>query len=82
MVWVYWKSIDEWGDAIWDWVDSTGQKGGVLTVYELVEGEEVSGREWEGMEEDFLKRVLQGLVKRGKAALFSAGEGGLGVKFF
>jgi len=41
----------------------------------------VKGREWEGMEEGMLRRVLGVLVKRGKAQVFGEGEGG-GVKFF
>lgn len=64
---------------MYGWVEETGQKGAVLTVYELREGE----RSWKGMEEGMLRKVLQVLVKRGKAQLFSGvGDGGDGVKFF
>lgn len=82
-VWVWWKSASEWADLIYAWVDSTGQKGAVLTVYEL--REEGSGKGWVGMEEGMLRRVLRVLVKRGRAQVFNsggAGDGGEGVKFF
>lgn len=39
VVWIYWRTPEEWGALIEAWVDSTGQKGTVLTLYELVEGE-------------------------------------------
>lgn len=39
VVWVYWRTPEEWGALIEAWVDGTGQKGTVLTLYELVEGE-------------------------------------------
>lgn len=83
-VWVYWRTLAEWADLIYGWVDETGQKGAVLTVYELREGEAVlanGGREWVGIEEDFLRRVLSVLVKRGRAQVFGQDEGA-GVKFF
>lgn len=58
------------------WVEGTGQKGAVLTVYELRE----TG-EWRGMEEVMLRKVLGLLTKKGKAAVFAVGDGE-GVKFF
>lgn len=84
VAYVFWKNLEEWGQAIWDWVDETGQKNTVLTLYEITEGEMARGREWEGMEEELLKRVLGSLVKRGKAQVFSGTDGaeGMGVKFF
>ena len=80
--WVWWRSAGEWADSVYEWVvEVTGQRGAVLTVWELRAGEGVKGREWEGMEEGMLRRVLGVLVKRGKAQVFGEGEGG-GVKFF
>ncbi|KAL1586986.1 hypothetical protein WHR41_03989 [Cladosporium halotolerans] len=80
-VWIYWRSLAEWADLIYGWVDETGQKGSVLTVYELREGEAVGGKEWVGMEEEMLRRVLGVLVKKGRAQIFGQEEGA-GVKFF
>ena len=39
MAWIWWRRPEEWADIIADWVESTGQRGSVLTVYELVDGE-------------------------------------------
>jgi len=37
--WVYWRRPEEWGSLVQEWVEETGQKGSVLTLYEIVEGE-------------------------------------------
>lgn len=66
---------------IYGWVDETGQKGSVLTVYELREGEAIGSKEWVGMEEEMLRKVLGVLVKKGKAQVFGLDESA-GVKFF
>lgn len=79
---VWWKSASEWADEIYGWVDGTGQKGGVLTIYELRDEEE-GRRSWAGMDEGMLRKVLNVLVKRGRAQIFAAqGGDGEGVKFF
>lgn len=36
---VYWRSAEEWAEAIYQWIDATGQKGSVLTLYEISEGD-------------------------------------------
>ncbi|CAO1605199.1 MAG: hypothetical protein LQ349_001464 [Xanthoria aureola] len=79
--WVWWKKPDEWADVIAAWVDRTGQKGVVLTFWELLNGDVVKREEWLGMENEVLTRCLAGLVKRGKAQVFGE-EGEKGVKFF
>ncbi|KAH6618049.1 ESCRT-II complex subunit-domain-containing protein [Chaetomium sp. MPI-SDFR-AT-0129] len=81
IVWVYWRTPEEWASLVEGWVDSTGQKGGVLTVYELVEGDGTRGTEFHGMDQDLLLKALNVLVKRGKAQIFGQ-EDSLGVKFF
>ncbi|GAB7348539.1 hypothetical protein MBLNU459_g6933t1 [Dothideomycetes sp. NU459] len=79
--WIWWRRPDEWAEMIHAWVDGTGQKGSVLTVYELRESDAVQGQDWIGMDEDLLRRCLDVLVKRGKAQVFGDAEGA-GVKFF
>ncbi|KAK6006560.1 hypothetical protein QM012_006970 [Aureobasidium pullulans] len=79
--WVWWKSASEWADEIAGWVDETGQKGVVLTIYELRESEAVERQEWVGMDEDMLRRCLDVLVKKGRAQVFGQADGS-GVKFF
>lgn len=41
--WIYWKTPDEWAREVEAWVDETAQKGTVLTLYELTEGEDTRG---------------------------------------
>ncbi|KAL4874344.1 ESCRT-II complex subunit-domain-containing protein [Aspergillus karnatakaensis] len=81
VVWIWWKRPEEWAGIIADWVESTGQKNVVLTVYELLEGEATASQEWHGMDTDVMMRSLNILVKQGKAQVFGS-EGQEGVKFF
>ncbi|TKA62324.1 hypothetical protein B0A49_09007 [Cryomyces minteri] len=78
---IYYRTPAEWADLLLGWVESTGQRGAVLTLYELVQGDAVSGMEWEGLDQDVLLKALGVLVKRGRAQVFG-GEGSEGVKFF
>lgn len=80
-VWIYWRRPEEWAEMLERWVEGTGQKGAVLTLYELVESDAVRREEWAGMEGDMLRKSLNVLVKRGRAQVFGQGED-LGVKFF
>lgn len=43
VVFLYWRKPEEWAGLVESYVEETGQKGSVLTVYELVEGEGTSG---------------------------------------
>ncbi|KAI4188621.1 MAG: hypothetical protein L6R41_001999 [Letrouitia leprolyta] len=79
--WIWWRRPEEWAEVIDGWVERTGQKGLVLTFWELVNGEAVKGEEWVGMEEEVLERSLGVLFKKGKAQVFGE-EGEKGVKFF
>ncbi|KAL7622306.1 hypothetical protein AAE478_007810 [Parahypoxylon ruwenzoriense] len=79
--WVHWRTPEEWAEMIENWVDETAQKGAVLTLYELTEGEGTRGTEFYGLDPDLLQKALQVLVKRGKAQIFGQ-EDQQGVKFF
>ncbi|KAI1777051.1 ESCRT-II complex, vps25 subunit [Hypoxylon cercidicola] len=79
--WVYWRTLEEWAGLVEDWVEDTAQKGTVLTLYELTEGEGTRGTEFHGLDPDLLQKALQVLVKRGKAQIFGQ-EDQQGVKFF
>ena len=43
VVWIYWRTPEEWAALVEAWVDETAQKGTVLTLYELTEGEGTRG---------------------------------------
>jgi ESCRT-II complex subunit VPS25 len=80
-VWVWWRKPEEWADIIYAWVEGTGQKGSVLTVWEISQGDGSRGSELHGLDAEVVNKSLQVLVKRGKAQIFGEGEG-KGVKFF
>lgn len=43
VVFIYWRKPEEWAAVVEGYVEETGQKGSVLTVYELTEGEGTRG---------------------------------------
>ncbi|OAK98685.1 ESCRT-II complex, vps25 subunit [Phaeosphaeriaceae sp. SRC1lsM3a] len=79
--WIFWRRPEEWSAVLEEWVERTGQKGTVLTLYEIVEGDASAKEEFRGMDAELLMRSLAVSVKRGKAQIFG-GEGSEGVKFF
>ncbi|KAF1840772.1 ESCRT-II complex, vps25 subunit [Cucurbitaria berberidis CBS 394.84] len=79
--WIYWRRPEEWAAALEEWVERTGQKGTVLTLYEIAEGDASRREEFYGMDMELLQRSLGVCVKRGKAQIFGS-EGSEGVKFF
>ncbi|KAJ4861658.1 ESCRT-II complex subunit domain-containing protein [Trichoderma breve] len=81
VVFLYWRKPEEWAALVEAFVEETAQKGSVLTVYELTEGENTRGTEFHGMDNQVLMKALNILVKRGKAQIFGS-EDSLGVKFF
>ncbi|KAJ6788366.1 hypothetical protein PWT90_02902 [Aphanocladium album] len=78
---VYWKKPEEWAALVESYVEETAQKGSVLTVYELSEGDGTRNTELHGIDNEVLLKALNILVKRGKAQIFGQ-EDSLGVKFF
>ncbi|PSN72776.1 ESCRT-II complex, vps25 subunit [Corynespora cassiicola Philippines] len=79
--WIYWRRPEEWAAAIEEWVERTGQKGTVLTLYEIAEGDASRREEFYGIDAELLQKSLAVSVKRGKAQVFGS-EGSEGVKFF
>ncbi|TVY54256.1 Vacuolar protein-sorting-associated protein 25 [Lachnellula cervina] len=79
--WIWWRTPEEWASGIYEWIDETAQKNTVLTLYELTESEATLSQEFHGMDPDLLQRVMNILVKRGKAQVFGQ-EDQQGVKFF
>ncbi|KAN0069768.1 ESCRT-II complex subunit domain containing protein [Elaphomyces granulatus] len=81
VAWIWWRRPEEWAELLADWVEETGQKNTVLTLYELIEGEATTSQEFHGMDLDVMLKSLNVLVKRGKAQVFGH-EDQQGVKFF
>lgn len=81
LVWIYWRTPEEWASLVEAWVEETGQKGVVLTLYELIEGDHARDAEFHGLDQELLLKALNILSKRGKAQIFGQ-EDSQGVKFF
>lgn len=79
--WIYWRRPEEWASVLEEWVERTGQKGTVLTLYEITESDATKREEFWGMDDELLKRSLGVCVKRGRAQVFGE-SGSEGVKFF
>jgi len=79
--WIWWRKPEEWATLISTWVEETGQKGTVLTLYELVQGESTEKQEFYGLDTELLRKSLNTLVKKGKAQVFGADDQ-QGIKFF
>lgn len=43
VVLLYWRTVDEWAGIVEHYVDSTAQKGSVLTLYEITDGDATLG---------------------------------------
>lgn len=78
---VYWHTLEEYGNIIYDYVQETGQTKTVCTLYELSNGDMVEGREFHRIDEDVLVNVLRLLEDKGKCELIEL-DGSYGVKFF
>jgi len=39
---VYWHTLEEWGDIIYNWAQENGFTGSVCTFFELTQGEDTS----------------------------------------
>jgi ESCRT-II complex subunit VPS25 len=79
--WIFWRRPEEWAAVLEEWVERTGQKGSVVTLYEITESDATRREEFFGMDGELLVRSLAVCVKRGKAQVFGQ-EGSEGVKFF
>ncbi|EWC48347.1 hypothetical protein DRE_02116 [Drechslerella stenobrocha 248] len=71
---IYWRTPDDFATQIYTYLDDTAQKGTVLTLLELTDGDDTTSQEWYGMEQPMLERCLAVLVKRGVAQVFSVGD--------
>ncbi|XP_075166752.1 vacuolar protein sorting 25 [Haematobia irritans] len=78
---VYWNTLEEFANMIYDWIQETGQVNTVFTLYEIAHGDTTEGREFHDIDEEVLLNVLRLLETRGKCELIEM-DGSYGVKFF
>lgn len=80
-VWVYWRSLAEWSEIVYDYVSSTAQLNTPLTYYELTQGEYSHLSELHHLPVEILKMAIYLLIKQSKATQIKSSQGE-GVKFF
>ena len=79
---VVWRTTDEWADLVYRWAQEVGYVNNVLTVYELLHGDETSEQPFYGIEYDVMRKALATLEKKDKAVVFGGAEQNEeGVKF-
>ena len=76
---IYWRSPDEWGALIYNFIKQRGQTNTVCTLYELTESSDAVGQPFYGLDEAVLIKSLKILEVQKKAEIFPNNEG---VKFF
>ncbi|KAG5321075.1 VPS25 protein, partial [Pseudoatta argentina] len=78
---VYWHTLEEWGDIIYNWAQENGFTGSVCTFFELTQGEDTNEQEFNGLDTEVLIRSLKTLEAARKAEIISFDDN-QGVKFF
>lgn len=58
--WIYWRRPEEWSAVLEEWVERTGQKGTVLTLYEIVEGDASRKEEFWNMDMELFDEEFGG----------------------
>ena len=78
---IYWHTLEEWGDIIYNWAQESGFNGSVCTLFELTQGEDTTEQEFHGLDTEVLIRSLRMLeiAKKAELILFDDNQG---VKFF
>ncbi|XP_034943112.1 vacuolar protein-sorting-associated protein 25 [Chelonus insularis] len=78
---IYWHTLEEWADIIYNWVQNNGFTGTVCTLFELTQGENIVDEEFYGLDTEILVKSLKILESQGKAELIIFDDN-QGVKFF
>lgn len=81
---IYWHTLEEYGNILYDWIQETGQTNTVCTLFELTnsnDGESSVAEEFIDMDEAVLLLVLKELEEKSKCELINM-DGSYGVKFF
>lgn len=77
---VLWKDLDSWSSNILQWFETTGKLNQVVTIYELLEGDESIGWEFHGMNPELCEMCLEKLCSRGRATTLKENGKIMGVK--
>lgn len=77
---ILWKSVDHWSSQILQWFETSGKLNQVVTLYELLEGDETLGWEFHGMHSSVCEVCIQRLCDRGRATLLKEQNKIMGLK--
>ncbi|AMD20433.1 HDL311Wp [Eremothecium sinecaudum] len=66
---ILWKSLESWSSLMLQWFETCGKLNQVVTIYEIVSGDDSSTWEFHGMNERVCELALGKLVERGRATL-------------
>ena len=78
---IFFKSLDDWAAAIYNYASENLMIGDIFTLYELRCGEDQEGAPFYEMNEATFRRAVKVLQDDGRASLFQQG-GEEGIKFF
>ncbi|XP_026473187.1 vacuolar protein-sorting-associated protein 25-like [Ctenocephalides felis] len=78
---IYWHTLEEWASILYDWAQENGQVNTVLTLFELVSGEDTTNMEFYGLDTNVLIKALRKLESENKCELIMFDDN-QGVKFF
>ena len=78
-----WRSPNEVANSLYAWIQNAGMIGTVYTVFELTNGDETRGTEFEGIDMYLMRKALDILQEQEKATIFKGSTSDEdGVKFF
>ncbi|CAO1407774.1 unnamed protein product [Diamesa serratosioi] len=78
---IYWLTLEEWSNVVYNWAQNSGMTNSVLTQYELLNGDDTKDEEFSGLNEDVFMKVMKLLESKGKCEVMEI-DGSYGVKFF
>ena len=76
---VFYRTPQQWGDAIYTYAKDNGLANSVCSMFELTQADEVEGQPFHNLDQEVLVKALKALQVQGKAEIFGNNEG---VKFF
>lgn len=78
---IYWHTLDEWANIIYNYIMTNGMINTVFTIYELTQGDDIQNEEFYMLDPTVFIKALKILETQGKCEimLFDDQEG---VKFF
>uniref|UniRef100_A0A914CWY6 Vacuolar protein-sorting-associated protein 25 n=1 Tax=Acrobeloides nanus TaxID=290746 RepID=A0A914CWY6_9BILA len=78
---IYWRRPEEWGELLYEWASSNGLLNTVITLTDIIEGEDTANESFAGLEKPILIRAIESLQSQRRAVLVELNNEIGGVKF-